>query len=850
MKKLKFLLILVLVTVIALSIVACTPTPDNPAEKGSGSSSPSQKDESGTITPSGGSGAPEDNGSPGEGSQTPSLLDFEGLSFNNETFTYDGTEKSIVVEGAPADAVISYIDNKKIDAGSYRATVSVSKDGYNTWTGSATLTINQAQLGDFTFENKTFEYDGQPHSITCSGNVPKGESVVYSGGENNLNSATNVGSYIITVKIGGKNYVQKTLTATLKIKSTEELLYAASFDGNIYFQNSLDRNRFYVYNSETESVEKVSSDVPTFFLPYGDKLFYLSDALFTKGINSFDGTSSTSLFSISGENLSTDGTYLYYSVDKLFNAESSGIFRVSIADLTSADVDPVPTKLTSAKTSELVIVNGYVYFSNADDGQKLYRVPVGALNATPTLVYNYKVSDFALDGNVLFFTRHITLSNLSAGAAIYSIDLSSSPSYEIGDDSPLVKKISYAKGKYLTIVGDYLYFVNTDMISSSLFGDGIYRVGKNGSDWQESVVGGTLVVDGEEDNLYSLSSDGTDLYYYRASSKHLYRFSGLTKEETDLMEGFTPPEEAFYPSTYYSSNLIYDDVLYFINMKVGGRLYKYDFSTGMSSRITTLEVADFTIHDNVLYYASVRLKTNYDLYSLNLTTGEEVIMSRDKCYHLSFTDDNIYYVNFSGSNTLNRMNYDGTDDVVIFDTESVDDYSLTQYGNKIYFVADNDLYAYDTLSNIVAKVSSNIKNVADYIITADGKLCYTQDNAASNKVVVYDLSANKVLSEISCGMLQMPKSYFVYDGYLYYFRHSEASSSGTGLYRVSLSVDNASAEKIESFPSEYYVSSPVVYDGNLYFTDAWFAGNAVPTSGTCNVIVYNLASGTTTVFIS
>lgn len=773
------------------------------------------------------------------------------MSFDDASYTYDGTQKSLTVLGAPSDANISYTDNTGTDAGTYHASVSVSKDGYNTWTGSATLTIRQAELGEFSFENKTFEYDGQSHSIVISGNVPKGEKVVYSGGENGLNAASSVGSYTITAKIGGKNYVQKTLSATLKIKSTEEVLFSTAFNGDIYFQNSLDHNRFYVYDSESGSVEKVSNDVPTFFLPYADKLFYLSDALFTKGINAFDGSSSTSLFSISGENLSTDGTYLYYSVDKLLNAEDSGIFRLSIADLTSASVDPVPTRLTSSKASELVVVNGYVYFSNDSDGQKLYRVPVGANNATPTLIYDYKVSDMALDGNVLFFTRHITLSNLTAGAAIYSIDLSSAPGYEISDDSPLIKKISYAKGKYLTIVGDYLYFVNTDMVSSSLFGDGIYRVGKNGSDWQESIIGGTLVVDGEEDNLYSLSSDGENLYYYRASSKHLYKFSGQTEEETDLMAGFVPPQDPFYPSTYYACNEVYDDVLYFINMKDGGRLYKYDFSTGISSRITSLEVADFSIHDNVLYYATVRLKTNFDLYSLDLTTGEESLLSQDKCYNLAFTGNYIYYVNFSGSNTVNRMKYDGSEDTVIFDTKSVDDYNLTLYGTKLYFVANSDLYEYDTVSGSSAvKKSSNIKNVADFIITADGKLCYTQDNASSNKVIVFDLATDTVLTEVSCGMVQMPKSYFLYDGYLYYFRHSTASSSGTGLYRISLSASNASAESVTTFSDQYYVSAPCVYNGGLYFTDAWFAGNAVPTSGACNVMLYDLATGTTRVFIS
>lgn len=80
---------------------------------------------------------------------------FTGLSMNDDAVTYDGTAKTIEVKGAPDDAKVEYtyakaegndIVDEAIDAGTYKVTATVSKDGYNNWTKTATLTINPKTL--------------------------------------------------------------------------------------------------------------------------------------------------------------------------------------------------------------------------------------------------------------------------------------------------------------------------------------------------------------------------------------------------------------------------------------------------------------------------------------------------------------------------------------------------------------------------------------------------------------------------------------------------------------------------------------------------------------------------------
>ena len=64
-----------------------------------------------------------------------------------------------------------------------------------------------------TFEDQTFTYDGNEHSISVTGDVPDGVTVAY---ENN--SAVNAGTYEAKAVLSGEGYVTLTLDATLTIE--------------------------------------------------------------------------------------------------------------------------------------------------------------------------------------------------------------------------------------------------------------------------------------------------------------------------------------------------------------------------------------------------------------------------------------------------------------------------------------------------------------------------------------------------------------------------------------------------------------------------------------------------------
>ena len=110
-----------------------------------------------------------------------------GITFNNGTFTYDGTAHSIFASGVPAGATVTYTGNGQTNAGVYTVNALVQMPNYNDLQLSATMTIDNAVFTGVTFNNGTFTYDGTAHSIFVSG-LPTGATVTYTG-----NGQTNAG---------------------------------------------------------------------------------------------------------------------------------------------------------------------------------------------------------------------------------------------------------------------------------------------------------------------------------------------------------------------------------------------------------------------------------------------------------------------------------------------------------------------------------------------------------------------------------------------------------------------------------------------------------------------------------
>ena len=699
MKKLKLLIALLTVSLSMGVIAAC----------GGGGDDSSLETQSSTAT--------QQNPpvSVGGGDSSSALKEIEGVSFTGATYVYDGQQKQILIVGdLPSGVTPTYTNNVGTDVGTYNASVVLSGEGYQTKTLTATLTITKAEItANLQFDNDTVEYDTFAHSLTLIGDVPSGVVVTYTYNGQEVDGVTEVGQYTVQAILTGANYQTKTLTATLTIQSTEKLLYSINHNGTVYFQNDLDDQK--LYKVEDGEVIKVCNDVPERFYSNGTDLYYYSSSLFSKKIKKISGTSKPSdVYSVSGESLTCDGDYVYYAVNNLvFNTDENGIYRYKLDGSESE-----PTRLTTDKADYLVVEDGYLYYCNLSQGKHLYALNLQSLQST--CIVEEQVSYIIEDKGVLYFDSKPN--GLLTNSTICR--------YIIAEQK--VVKMTNDSGMYLTKVGNDIYYVNNDILTSKLFGDGIYKVSATAN-----ALMGTKVISATDNGYSSLTSDGTLLYYYKLNDKHLYSYNPQTEEETDLMASFVPPVEEV--ALMGEAKLAeYNGEIYYTNPRDNSCLYKYNTQTRQHSKVLADCVAGVWFNGDYMYYSTFIL-TNYALFRMDMKTGEIVKLCSDRCESLIFENDSIYFIDTNASpvkNVLKKMNLDGTNVQDVFTSENMHITGMQKIGNTFYFVR-NPL-GYKTLCSYTlgeSKMVNTGEKMFEMVIVGNKVYYYYEASTVANSAL-------------------------------------------------------------------------------------------------------------------
>lgn len=586
-----------------------------------------------------------------------------GITFEGDTVTYDGVEHEINIDGTlPTGVNVSYANNKATNAGTYNVTATLSGANYVTKTLNATLTINKLTFTGITFEGATFQYDAAAHQIEIAGVLPQGSSVSYTGGENK-NAATHSGSYTITATITNPNYETLILDATMKITGSEKERHITAIGNTVYFANALDNGMLYSYNG-TE-VTRVSSDIPAYFTAIGSDLYFRSGSLFFNSIKTLSGGKVDQISSDSAEYLCTDGTNLYFAVNGL-TAEKSGIYK-----LNPKASEPAAVLLSQGKAKYLQCYNNTLYFADGSNGWKLSEISTSG--GARTLVVDEKIDCLMAANGYLFYTVNNLLGDYIAN-------------YQIATGT--TKKLTQDAGTNLCLVGNDLYYLNADFITSAVEGKGIYCV--NAYPTANNQSAGTKVIGTENERYTSLALAGTGkLAYYTVSDQMLHVYTVSSKTDVKVLEGFVPPE--YTPVSRGSKTLAYGNYIYFLDIYNDKALYSYDTITGTLSRVTSCKVSDFAILGDTLYFNGVSYLVNNDLYKVDLKLGgqAEKISTYD-CNDIVTDGANLYYVekNAAGARTaIHQIAADGTDTIMYSKGAT----GLTYYEGYIYFVDGNDL---------------------------------------------------------------------------------------------------------------------------------------------------------------
>ena len=704
-------------------------------------------------------------------------------------FTYDGSSKTVSVSNLPNGvSVKSYADNSKINAGSYTASVSFNYDSqnYNAPTmQNCSWTINKRDFEGLTLSNDSVPYDTEFHSLSVVGNVPANSTITYTYNGQPVNQVSEIGSYQVVAVITNPNYNTKTLTATLDITFTEEQLYSGFAGNSIYFQNDLDDEKLYSFNSSTGTLKKVNNDKAQNIIGDGNNLIYSTTYIkrlipnYFASIVAFAKPSCMQLV----------GNYLYYSVTLV---GSVGIYKLDLSDNESS-----PVRISTDKTSSFVVVGNYIYYSNdALLNGKLYKVSISASSAEGTLVWDEKVDYLITDGADVYFN-----SKTLTGSAIRKYVVSTNTCIKLTTDS----------GKYLTLVGDYIYYINNDKLTSAIFGDGIYKVATNKS--SDSSLPGLKLLDAGNDAFSSLTSDGYNLYYYKRNDLHFYQNNLSCTDETDLMENFVPPVDPLPTSGVYASMATHNGEIYYTDPLNESYIYKYNPTTNQRFLVVDSPCSGIWFNGNYLYFNSY-MSVNYALYRMDLTNSQITKLNANRCDNLIFDGDYVYFIKVGSvwNNRIARINLAGTvnekglyEEEVLFEDDSLWVADFVKIGNTIYYSRNPKIYAKRLCSFTIGETDSTILN---------SNLKAETFTIANNYIFVYDTEGN--ISQLNMdGTLvktiasNVAVTDMIVNGNTLFF--SSESSSNTGIFAYNLT--SGSLTKLSTSCGHAFT----VLDSSIYF---------------------------------
>jgi len=645
---------------------------------------------------------------------------FSGISFANSSVDYDGNPHKLEIVGTlPEGANVNYSssetplhDNEATDAGVYHIAAELTKENYQTLTLNATLTIGKIPFGNVTFENRSFEYDGNAHSITITGNVPAGATVTYSSEDtpNKDNYATDVGEYSIRAAIKEKNHNDLVLDAVLNITASDAERFMIPNGNNLFFQNAIDDDKLYVADLSSNELTKISNDRARDMIPFGEGMMFVSQSLASSIKSVVPASEAFERELIHTKNAryiqKDEGNIIYYAHNGLTN-ESSGIYKF---DYTDSD-NPIETLLSVGKAKYLKLVDSKLYFADGTNEWKLSSINTSGIEQTRTLVVDEKINCLISEGDVLFYTVNNLLGdyleryNISAG---------------------LRKKLTSDAGASLTIVGNYIYYINVDLLSSAIIGDGIYRVNK--APVAENSNPGTKVIAAGEQGFCSLISDGgTKLYYYDVDGYKLISYNIDTEESANLLEGFVKPEDPAPMSISDGLSIqSYAGVIYYLDLWDERTLHQYNPVTKANIRITSNKVASFSIIGDEMYFNLVTRLVNNDTYKMNLKVGSEPeLINVNSGFDFVQLGDYIYYSmdNAAGAATaIHRFNIETYTDEEMH-AKGVS--NLRVAGGKLLFIDGYQIFNLDPSTKVVTEIKAGTKSVHTTAFDTDGTFIYT-----------------------------------------------------------------------------------------------------------------------------
>lgn len=193
-----------------------------------------------------------------------------------------------------------------------------------------------------------------------------------------------------------------------------------------------------------------------------------------------------------------------------------------------------------------------------------------------------------------------------------------------------------------------------------------------------------------EDYLHDLFVCDDYLYFFATNQTPYFEIFRINLKQGNA-EKVTDYSQIAQTDDEYLSSCIYLDGKIYIQMNFG--FYCYDIESRTSEKLH-YDVGEYQIHNGALYYIEHSSRT-FTIYKMDLETKETEIVLGDGEWHEDKTKDKGIYKNllFIGDTMFYYMRmpdglymYKDGKSTLISDDADINEYSLCEYQNELYFI--------------------------------------------------------------------------------------------------------------------------------------------------------------------
>lgn len=632
----------------------------------------------------------KDNGgnSNNDTEQESTLKKFEGITYSDKTFTYDGIQKELVLSGTlPEGSNVVYTNNVGTNAGVYNATAKITCNGYSELNLSAKMTINKASY-DVTETHwnyaSPYTYDGNSKSVVLN-NLPNGVSI----SRYINNEKVNAGTYTASAEFD-YDKINYNMPA---IENCVWVINKADITGITFEGTSV------LYDGNFHSI-KVNGNIPD-----GSQISILYNNQNIAGVKDV-GTYNVEVTIINPNyNTYTTSTNLviYQNDIQKSNYDMSGVSW----NYTSAfTYDGTEKSVTLNNLPSGVTVKRYIGNTNIDAG-----------TYTASVEFNYDETNYNMPvmESCTWTINKADITGITFNGSTVEYD---------------------TKAHKLQLVGNVPSGSKVTITYNGQEVDGVTEVGKynvvatiSNKNYNLYTISAVLTIKSTEEQLYSLNFNGKTYFQNNLDGNRLYVADNgeIRKVNNDIPNYIIANGNTMY---YYSSSMF---------SKV---IKSYDGTS--ASEVIDVNGQYITTDGNFMYY-SINNIFNTDengIYKVNIKGGssEPTRIVKDKGAYLTYYDGNIYYSNLSDGKKLYKVSV----------TESELETGKMLFDEKVSYIIEDGgvLYFNSTKSVVGVGVASAIRK---YVVKDGTNVKLTTDSGkylTKVGVYIYYINNDKITSEL------------------------------------------------------------------------------------------------------